>query len=87
MRTNQLKARVETFEDQYDEAMIDDLKEVINNLLDDQSVDDIDLDEIYVEMQAWDSKRPTMWDWCFDQVQSELDDIGDQKYQAYKDER
>ena len=86
MRTNQLKARAEEFLAEYDEEMIDELQLRLIQYLEDLTVDDVDTLEITDIVDDWVSQLPEAYDWAYDKVQSELDDIGDQKYQACKDE-
>ena len=84
MRTRDIKARAEEFESQYDEAMIEELVNMVRDELEGMSVDDIDEDLWMGIFDSW--ELPDVGEWCFDKVQSELDDIGDQRYQQMKDE-
>ena len=87
MRTRDLKARAEEFLTEYDEEMVEELQDRLKQYLEDLTVDDVDTLEITDIVDDWVSQLPEAYDWAYDKVQSELDDIGDQKYQAYKDER
>lgn len=87
MRTRDMKARAEEYEEQYDEAMIDDLRDELEVYFADIPADSINPNTIYEIVEAWNSKLPEVWDWCHDQVQSELDDIGDQMHEQRRDER
>ncbi len=87
MRTKDLKARAEEFLAEYDEEMVEDLIQVIRDSLQGLTVEDISEDNIFDDIQEWKSKLPEAYNWAYDKVQSELDDIGDAKYQQMKDER
>ncbi len=86
MRTRDIKARAEMYVEDYDEEMIDDLNYMLSGYINGKEAEDIDSTEIYEIVEHWNMKRPEPWDWAYDKVTSELDDIGDQKYQAMKDE-
>ena len=91
MRTRDFKARAEEFEDQYedarDEAFNDEFLIEFTPIFSKQY--GMNLSNIITEedVQGFlDSFTfPDEADWCADQVQSELDDIGDQKYQEWKE--
>lgn len=87
MRTRDIKARAEEYEEQYDEAMIDDLKDAINDYLDGLSADSVSPDTIYEIVEEWNNILPDVWDWCHDQVQSDIDSYEDAKYEQMRDER
>ena len=87
MRTRDLKARAEEFLTEYDEEMVEELQDRLKQYLEDRTVDDVDTLEITDIVDDWVSQLPEAYDWAYDKVQSELDDIGDAKYQQMKDER
>ncbi len=86
MRARDIKARAEEFEEQYDDAMTDkfneEFREFIEPML--KTEDAISEDDIQGFMDSF--TVDDISDWCFDRVQSELDDIGDMKYQQCKDD-
>jgi nitrate reductase assembly molybdenum cofactor insertion protein NarJ len=85
MRTRDLKALAEEKLDGYDEAMIDDLLTAFKHELDGQVVEDVNEEWIVEIFSNWQETTPLPFDWAYDEVQSELDDIGDQKYQEWKE--
>lgn len=87
MRTRDMKALAEEYEEQYDEAMIDDLKDAINDYLDGLPADTVNPDTMYEIVEAWSNALPEVWSWCHDQVQSDIDDYADAKHEQMRDER
>jgi len=83
MRTNQLKAAAEEYLSEYDEAMIYELLKMAKDELDGMTVEEIDEDLWLGIFQSWNPQQPD--EWAFDKVQSDLDDIADQKYEEEKD--
>lgn len=86
IRTRDLKNRAEELLDNYDEAMIDDLIQLVIDELKGMTVEEIEDEDFWLGIiQSWSPQDPD--EWSFDAVQSELDDIGDQKYEEEKDRR
>jgi len=83
MRTNQLKALAEDYLQEYDEAMIEDLLQIAKDELEGMTVEEIDEDFWLGIFQSWNPQDPD--EWAYEKVQSHLDDIGDQKYQEWKE--
>ena len=84
--TNRIKERAEELLEGYqearDEAFYEEFEDifVVNGALTPITEDDV---QGFMDSFTF----PDEWDWAFDAVQSELDDIGDQQYQQWKDER
>jgi len=85
MRTQDIKARAEELEDDYEPAMISNLIEDLDNELTGMSIDDINADILEDIVANWYYNMPSISDWCFDQIDIELNTVADQKYQEYKD--
>ena len=94
MRTRDIKARAEELIEGYQEAR----DEEFSNEFKDYVLDYLKLghpahnlkniiteDDIQGFMDSFTFEDE--WDWAYTQVQNELDDIGDAKYQQMKDER
>ena len=84
--TNRIKARAEEllegYQDARDEEFSNQLKDFMSEYLDHQAVNEDDLQGFIDNFEF-----PNEDEWAFDEVQSELDDIGDQQYEQMKDER
>jgi hypothetical protein len=117
MRTRNLKALAEDYEEGYDEAMIEDLAVVLKedckisapllaevlDFIDGNEVDSVknweipdkmgeitltedDFEEIYTIINdVWETADPA--EWGMEQAVSALEDIADQKYEQWRDER
>ncbi len=83
--TNRIKERAEEFESQYHKAMTDELEEQIGTYLDGREAEYVSTEDIEEIVVNWKDALPEIGDWCFDKVQSELDDIGDMKYEESRD--
>ncbi len=85
MRTRDLKRRMEEVEEGYDEAYEEafslEFRDFIKPMLHDNDV--ITEDDLQGFLDSF--TFPDQADWCYDKVQSELDDIGDQRYQQHKE--
>ncbi len=82
MRTNQIKARAEELLDNYQEARDVEFNEQFRDMF---SIESEIITEDDLQGFLDNFTFPEEYDWAYDQVQSELDDIGDQKYQEYKE--
>ena len=85
MRTNQIKARAEELAEGYEEAKMEEFTNQLLDELDNMEFSELDSDFFQGLLDSF--TFPDEWDWAFDAVQSELDDIGDQKYAQMRDER
>jgi len=83
--TNRLKERAMEFEEQYDEEMIEDLIEKIKESLDGQEASGIYSTELEELITEWRDSLPDINEWCWDKVNSELDEIGDQQRDLERD--
>ena len=82
MRTRDIKARAEELADGYQEARDVEFNEQFRDMFSIES-EIITEDDLQGFLDSF--TFPDEGDWAYDQVQSELDDIGDQKYQEYKE--
>ena len=82
MRTNQIKARAEELLEGYQDARDEEFNNQLRDLMDGIVVSEDDVQGLIDSFTF-----PEENDWAFDAVQSEIEDIGDQKYMQYKDER
>lgn len=82
---NRIKERAAEFEDQYNDTMIKELNEQLDECIKGEDVVDIDPDDIMEIVTEWKNKLPDIGDWCFTQVDNELSDIGDQQRDAERD--
>ena len=80
-----IKERAAEFDDQYDETMIEELKEVLADMLDGLDPTAVSSELIEETVVEWQDRLPDINDWCFDQVNNELDEIGDQKMEEARD--
>ncbi len=87
MRTNQWKAKAEEYEDKYDDEMVEDLENQLLDYLKDMTVDEVSSEDVEELVVNWKDALPEIGQWCFDQVQSEIDTINDQRYEEAKEER
>ena len=91
MRTRDFKARAEELTDGYEEARDAEFNsQFLDFILPPGGVKDCKAisfteDDVQGFLDSFDF--PEQWDWAYDKVQSELDDIGDQKYEQMRDER
>ena len=87
MRVRDLKARAEEFEDQYAEAMAENVLDNIKDYLDSMEPEEWDREELEIRLNDSLDDITDRSQWCFDKVQSEEDDIGGAKYEAMRDEQ
>jgi len=87
MRTNQIKARAEELAEGYQDARDEAFNDEFYDEFTDTGMLTTSLTEDDVQGFLDSFTFPDKWDWAFDAVQSELDDIGDQKYEQMRDER
>lgn len=80
-----IKNRACELMDEYDQAMIEDLLKMATDECDGMDVESIDEDFWLGILQSWSPKDPS--EWAFNQVQSEIDDYADAKYEEEKDRR
>ena len=92
MRTRNYKAKLEVYEDEYIEAKRQAFLELVISITE-SYVDSCDmydfnpsLQELYEDSDI-EFEFPEAFDWCHDQIQNELDEIGDAKYEQMRDER
>lgn len=85
MRSRDIKARAEELAEGYEDARAEAFITELSDLMDALHVDDMDIDFFQGFIDSF--TFPEEGDWAFDAVQSELDDIGDAKYEQMRDER
>ena len=82
MRTRDIKARAEELANGYQEARDIEFNEQFRDMF---SIESEIITEDDLQGFLDNFTFPEEGDWAYDQVQSELDDIGDQRYQEWKD--
>ncbi len=88
MRTRDMKHHIVKYVDEYDNAMLYELTQQLKDYVTaENSVEDIDPEEIFNLVDRWKDNTPDPYDWALDQVTNEMEDVADQQYQQMKDER
>ena len=82
INSRQIKERAIEFEDQYDEAKTEAMRDFLNDNINDCSWEDIEreLPDMLTNFEF-----PDCADWCYTQVDNELADIGDQQRDLERD--
>ena len=84
--TNRIKQRAEELAEGYEEARDEAFDEEFTfEFTEDGILKFVTYDDIQGFLESF--SFPSEGEWSMDKVQSELDDIGDQKYEQWKDER
>ncbi len=84
MRTRNYKAKLEEYEKQYQEARDEEFNDQFVDFITGTPTDDkLTEDDVQGFLDSF--TFPDEVDWCADQLQSEIDTIGDQKYQEWKE--
>ena len=86
IRRRDLVARAEEFESEYDITMIKELLSQINETIEEQEAKDVYAEDIETIVVKWQDALPDINDWCWAQVNNEIEDIADQQRQLCKEE-
>ena len=89
MRKRDIQARAEEYEDDYEEARDEEFNDQLRDFLctEENIIDNTILTEDDIRGFLDSFTFPDVSDWCFDRVQSEIDDYEDAKYEQMKYER
>lgn len=84
-RTRDLKALAESYEEKFDENMIDDLRNLLKEHLEDLMVDDVDSNDIFDIVESWKDSLPERGTWALDQADGFIMDKADEAYELKRD--
>ncbi len=85
IRTRDLKARAEELEDGYEEAKAEAFTREVTDEMEGMEVEEMDIDFFQGCIDSF--TFPDSGDWAWSQMESEIDEIGDQQYELEKDRR
>ena len=82
MKTRDIKARMEEVEEGYEDAREEEFNEQLRDFMEGITVNEDDI-QGFIDSFTF----PDPYNWCYDKVMNEIEDIADQKLQQRKDER
>ncbi len=85
IRTRDLKARAEELEDGYEEAKAEAFTREVTDEMEGMEVEEMDIDFFQGCIDSF--TFPDSGDWAWSQMESEIEEIGDQQYELEKDRR